>query len=201
MHTYEHLQAPGGVFEAHWNWLVHTRQITPSTATAQNSIVYEMQYDSPSGEWSPYRFSDLGIRPDDVFAQCGIHFRMADFAIPDETDGRRVWMTETGTEGGPAFCAGGSQFQIRAILNGFRSDAASQLDDPSLPSLIVTFRLAHPDCVDGNLKGASDGRGFVAIGINNNQLDELTVPCHTSLGICSAWNMSRVAAALASNGN
>jgi hypothetical protein len=176
VHTYEHLQAPGGVFEAHWNWLVHARQVTKAPATAQHSMVYEMQYDSPSGEWSPYRFTDLGIRPDDVFAQCGIQFRMADFAILDETDGRRVWMTETGTEGGVPFCAGGSQFQIRAILSGFRSDAASQLDDPSLPSLIVTFRLAHPDCLDGNLKGVSDGQSYVAIGIDNNQLDDLTVP-------------------------
>jgi hypothetical protein len=142
-HTTEHFRAPSAVYEGYWNWLTHSLDTRPDDEfgfrIAESLVTSQDDADRT-------RFTELGYQPDTVFAQCGIQFRMADFAVVEDANARHVRFTDNGLPSGNPLCVDGASISISAILRSFASQAAPSLSDPTLPTVVVAFRVQGDLC-------------------------------------------------------
>jgi hypothetical protein len=96
----------------------------------------------------------------------------------DETDPRHVRFTSDGTFPGPPYCPGGSDFELRAIFDGWRQAAQTsptQVLTGSFVTSAVTVAfspfVANPDCVSG-AKGLTNMSSHVsAIGVMQGEVN------------------------------
>ncbi len=99
------ISEPGGLLNAiEGDWYAYTHRSTLDP-TGDFHLV-----DPPRG----YDF----IRPDDVFVQCGIQFRLASVVVVDEPDPAAVFFTKDGTWGGEPYCNNLKQFEFYSHWKG-----------------------------------------------------------------------------------
>lgn len=174
-HLADHLRAPDGVYEGHWNWTVFS---VPAPPVVPGLDYREVQRVVAGGDvFSAVGIPEIGLQPDSVFSQCGIQFRMAEFSIFNENDGTRVWMTTDGTPTGPPLCAGQSDLTIRGKLRSLKTEAAAALTDPDLPMVIIGYRASNPDC-QGFAMGVAESRSYAFLSIANNRTENTNTLVH-----------------------
>ena len=116
--------------------------------------------------------SDTIVRPDDVFVQCGIQFRLASVITIEETNPQAVFFT---TSGRPddilnAICDPGGDESLRADLAHWRQTALSTPKqvllgafNSSAVTVVFTHLIGYPNCVTtdrGLTDAASKTSGF-----------------------------------------
>jgi hypothetical protein len=176
------LRGPDGPIENLGLWDVRTRR---KDGAAVGSLVPGLnQVETVTGSEGEFfgRVNEvLGVRPDDVFAQCGIQFRMQEFAVIEETDPeyvRRVKIAPN-PQDSITHCEGGGPLgggSLGLLLRHMGEKARAAFTQPAPIQVIFTYRTTAPGCAVGSEEqslccsdvayGAEDS-GTVLVGLEN----------------------------------
>jgi hypothetical protein len=124
---------------------------------------------------------DLAIRPDDIFAQCGIQFRLASVVTIEEDTERGIYMQNP--DGG-VLCINGGGISVQGILSGWRGKGRTEpsevlygsFDDGGV-TIMYAYFIENPTCANRAVgTGLLNGQ-YAAIGLGNQGGDhrELTL--------------------------
>lgn len=164
---------PQGVIE-HVNRIVTRSKQVPASLGLGLSVPESGPYQTPPmGRIVENAFGDapFGFMLDDIFAQCGVQFQLADFVVHVEDDDQIVSrVTNRGTPEAAALCGVNNE---NSLLAHFNTAINAQVANPKLPLIVFNYRVDAPLA---GAAGASDPTCFeVAWGVQTKFIDRGSV--------------------------